>query len=139
MREFLRDIPIIRKTRRNDRVIFHLIERSLKERKKEREIYARGNPDGMLEFPAKTKYRFAKFQWNMFIPNRLTRSTLKSSEFHRIRCPSFCHPANETSQRIIMALDLIKRTALKIPLTSLQILYKLASGIFFFCFSFSLN
>lgn len=57
MREFLRDIPIIRKTKRNDRVIFHLIERSLKERKKEREIYARGDPDGMLEFPAKTKYR----------------------------------------------------------------------------------
>lgn len=92
MREFLRDIPIIRKTRRNDRVIFHLIERSLKERKKEREIYARGNPDGMLEFPAKTKYRFAKFQWNMFIPNRLTRSTLKKQRIPPNSLPEFLSP-----------------------------------------------
>lgn len=108
--------------------------RTFAAKEKEKKKYVHKNSRSKNEV---SRVSFRRIQVYRTIPNRLTRSTLKNSgdglnSFH------FCHPANETSQRIIMLLDLIKRiaTIVENPHTVIEILYKLANGIFFFLFFF---
>lgn len=56
--------------------------------------------------PAKTKYRFAKSSGTCLSNESVDKIDIKKQR--STNPTNFCHPANETSQRIIMALDLIK-------------------------------